>query len=767
MGLKSTFWRATFLILSTAYLIPEAIFNAQLVSLIGLGTPEESALEQLEVYGRAISGIGVTLLFADLLPAKFYKSTSKGVISLLILAAIIWPTVYFGQKALVENLLIAPSSSQEREYAVLSAVFRDALAINALEVADLEYDAQEIQTSENLTFLALFGGLLYADETLADNLESHKKDIIKQFVQKKAYQDFTQHFQDYSALYDRLSGNYSEYAKGSNKYNQTLADIPNREQGYWKNVEQEVNQGWEKYQQANKTFIARAEARAQKYGPKIYQYHESTNRCSEKYKKYSQRSRKAKCIERLHARYKREIDKAGLGYVEPSYWLIVEDISGLENTANTLLSGLLTGGLTTVMQGLSLATGGDGGIKDKRYKYTDDPEHYQLKILQHPNFQAQFKSETGYPMGIQTLTTFRTHNVTQQRIRKSLTEKGLTLSKNWKIANRNEFAQSVANKVKADADKQWQQAMKKKGLDLPINLDWDSFQLHHSVQKKIKLQMGDTYVRNIKSDWNQENFKRYVLDPNIEKRTLRYLDMIDDARVHFEDGGKYADAGKQALRSVIIPPISMSLSLFLICLTLIKLPIKLVEVIKPKWLEGQSKSVTVSIKSLPLILLIILPVMLVGNQFTAQTNSPVNYFLVKVEKASNSVFSYALRWTLHAQPVLHPMGLAFENKTNIYQNTKPFIHVLAKLDEQLPQWQLSNNQKKNMKDVIKGITRLTILPNVENATIRIMNIAPKYQSGMHLKPGAYDILVSANGYEAYREWHQLLAGEQNLEVILH
>ena len=220
MRLKSTFWRATFLILSAAYLIPEAIFNAQLVSLIGLGTPEESALEQLEIYGRAISGIGVTLLIADLLPAKFYKSTSKGVISLLILAAIIWPTVYFGQKALVENLLIAPSSSQEREYAVLSAVFRDALAINALEVADLEYDAQEMKTSENLTFLALFGGLLYADETLADNLESHKKDIIKQFVQKKAYQDFTQHFQDYSALYDRLSGNYSEYAKGSNKYNQ-------------------------------------------------------------------------------------------------------------------------------------------------------------------------------------------------------------------------------------------------------------------------------------------------------------------------------------------------------------------------------------------------------------------------------------------------------------------------------------------------------------------------------------------------------------------
>ena len=67
MRLKSTFWRATFLILSAAYLIPEAIFNAQLVSLIGLGTPEESALEQLEIYGRAISGIGVTLLILSLI----------------------------------------------------------------------------------------------------------------------------------------------------------------------------------------------------------------------------------------------------------------------------------------------------------------------------------------------------------------------------------------------------------------------------------------------------------------------------------------------------------------------------------------------------------------------------------------------------------------------------------------------------------------------------------------------------------------------------
>ena len=169
---KPKFWRAFFLVLSFAYLIPEAIFNAQLVSLIGLGTPQDQLLEQLEVYGRAISGIGVTLLLADLLPSKFYQSGLRAVVSLASLTCLVWPTVYFGQKLLVERFLIEPSSPEQREYAVLSAAFRDALAINAVQVTGLEYDTEIQESSENLTFLALFGGLLYADDKFAANLSS-------------------------------------------------------------------------------------------------------------------------------------------------------------------------------------------------------------------------------------------------------------------------------------------------------------------------------------------------------------------------------------------------------------------------------------------------------------------------------------------------------------------------------------------------------------------------------------------------------------------
>lgn len=763
---KPTLWRVFLFVLSVAYLIPEAIFNAQLVSLIGLGTPQDSQLEQLEVYGRAISGIGATLLLADFLPARYFRSAISGFSILFALACVVWPTVYFGQKIIVERVLIASSSAEQREQAVLSAAFRDALALNAVSVTGLEYDTELQNSSENLTFLALFGGLLYADNKLATNLENYKHQIVRQFVQKQTYRDFDLHYQDFSSLYVQLSESYEDYAKGSNTYNQKLAGIPQLEKEYWQAIEQKINQGWSDYQQATKTYVARAEARAQKYGPRIFEYHKQTNQCLERYSKSSQRDRRTQCIERLQARYKSEIDKAGLGYVEPNYWLIEEDVSGLENTANTAIAGVITGGLSTLLQALSLATGGDGGIKDKRYKYTDDPTHYQRRILAHPNFQAQFQKDTGYPMGIPDLGAFRNHDETQQRIRNTLKTKGLALPADWRVEQRLVFSQAVANKVKTDADAGWNDAMQRKGLSLPVNLQWQDFQLHPSVQSIIAQKMGDMYVDNVHADWSQANFKQYVLDPNIEKRTLRYIDMISDARVHFENGGKYAEAGKQALRSVLIPPISMFLSLFLICITILKLPIKAFELFKPDWQEHTPKWSRWVIKSIPILLICFLPSLLVQSTFTARADSPVNHFLEKVEENGHPVFSTVLGWTLHAQPILHPLGLSFEAHTGIYKKVEPLTHKLAGLDEILPITPSTSNATELSARATQKPVPLTVISNVEGAAIRIMNIKPKYQEGMLLAPGNYEFEIRAAGYQTYRRWHRISEDNHNLEIPL-
>ncbi|RMH40070.1 MAG: hypothetical protein D6694_10460 [Gammaproteobacteria bacterium] len=475
--LKPTFWRLFFFVISLAYLVPESIFNAQLVSLIGLGTPGESELEHLEIFGRAISGVGVTLLIADLLPARFYKSVTRGLLALLLLLGLIWPTVFFGQKWLVEQFLIKPSSAEQREYAVLSAILRDALALNAIKVTGIEYDSAEMHQPENLTFLALFGGLLYADDKLAEKLIPYQEKIIRRFVAMRAYQKLDDYYAQFTRMYEELSKAYREYAKASNQYNDTLNDMPRREQKYWQVVEDHVHDGWNKYQQAQKVYLARAEARAQKFGPKIYQYFEGLARCRKTYSGASQfaRTNRARCLERKQAHYKSEIVKAGLGYIEPDYWLIVEDVSALENAANTILGGVLTGGVSTALQLLDAATGGDGGIKDKRYKYTNNPEHYRLRFLAHPKFQSQFQKETGYPMNIDGLKAFRAHPVMQRKLREALKGKGVILPETWRIEERQAFSQAVVKAVKREADKRWKSEMRRRGLSLPPNLEWIEF----------------------------------------------------------------------------------------------------------------------------------------------------------------------------------------------------------------------------------------------------------------------------------------------------
>lgn len=765
--MKPFWWRALLLILATLYLIPEAIFNSQLVSLVGLGTPDAKDLEHLEIYGRAVSGVGVALLLADFLPKSMVAKFGRGLISLLALVCLVWPVVFYGQKYVIEKTLIEPSTAEQRQFATYSAALRDALAMNTIKVNGLDYDSADLKSSENLTFLALFGGLLYSDAALSDNIEQDKRKIIAAFVQKKAYQDFDKHYDDYSQLYDELVEKYKSYAQGSKRYNHTLATINEREQSYWQQVEQEINDGWGKYQKAQKAHIAKASARAQKYGPKIYDYHKQINKCSDRYDKSSEKERRNRCYERANADYRSDILKAGLGYIEPDYWLIVEDISMTENAASSILMGVLTGGVYTALQAASLATGGDGGIKDKRYKYTDDPDHYQVRFLQHPNFHSMFEKETGYPFTINNLMVFRGHETTAKKLRSHFKSKNLALPDNWTITQRATFAAAVHTKVTAQANAKWRQEMAKRGLSLDPNLSWGQFQLHPQIQEKIADRMGELYVNNIRADWNKKSFKEHVLDPNIAKRTDKYMAMLNSSEGKFADGGEFAQYGKQALRSVIIPPISMSLSLFLICLTFSKLPLKLWRLIKPAQSDRGFSVLSMLQKLIMPAIILIVPVLFIQNSFTKDEQSPVNYFLDKVNESSNPVFSFAIRWTLHAQPLLHPLGLKFEEQFHIYDKFSPLSHTLAKVDilrhgaaNLSPQQQQKRNYITNQK------TKLTILSNATNMTVRIMNIGPKYKPGILLKTASYDIQVSAPGYKTYRRWHQLDAGEQTLTLTL-
>ncbi len=59
---------------------------------------------------------------------------------------------------------------------------------------------------------------------------------------------------------------------------------------------------------------------------------------------------------------------------------------------------------------------------------------------------------------------------------------------------------------------------------------------------------------------------------------------------------------------------------------------------------------------------------------------------------------------------------------------------------------------KSLVDTGEKVASLTINTRPQNATVRILNIGPRYHRGMVLKPGSYHVEVSAPGYKTKKRW---------------
>jgi formylglycine-generating enzyme required for sulfatase activity len=63
--------------------------------------------------------------------------------------------------------------------------------------------------------------------------------------------------------------------------------------------------------------------------------------------------------------------------------------------------------------------------------------------------------------------------------------------------------------------------------------------------------------------------------------------------------------------------------------------------------------------------------------------------------------------------------------------------------------------------------RLFVDAHPAESQVRILNIKPRFYQGMELEPGRYDVEVRASGYDSFREWVRLEAGEdRTMEVRL-
>ncbi|MCL1036645.1 hypothetical protein L2750_05695 [Shewanella submarina] len=743
-------------ILSALYLLPEAIFNARLVQVAGGGSMDSNELHLVELFGRTISGIGVSLLLADwLLKGWLVRTVPRVIMGFVVITALAWPTVFFGQKLLIDKLLVDPSTSQQRQEAFFASILRSGLATNAVNISGLPYDPEHATKPEEMTFLALMGGLVYANSEFLGHVDQQKHAIVERYITNRAGTDFDNYYARYKGMRERLIGGWEEYQSGVKRYNAAIASSPARADKAWEQVESEVATGWNKYQKAQQAYWGRAEVRAQEMAPKIARLFDERNDCIERYQtKRKNPERLNSCIRSIDKDHERLLDKYHLSYQPLDYWLIRKE--GRIKGETTIGQSVMTLGLSALVAGLEHLTG-DAGEQVIHWVYSRDVSDYTPKIM--GLWQEKFEKETGYPMGIADLQTFRQHAVTARKVRARLAKEGIQLASTWQINQIGSFQNAVAKRVKQEADGKWNREMRKQGWQLTPNLSWGQFQRSETIQARIKREMGERYyVSPMLADWNNKEFYRFAIVPNIKRETEHWIGYLDASLSQFADGGPLAEEGKNALRSVLVPPISMGLSLLLVILTALKLPLKFWQLVRPGQVPNTLRDTAISMGLI--LAVVIVPLAMLESKFTAG-ESTAGYFFDQVEQQSSPVTAMALRWVVHTQPVVQPLGYGLDEVFGVTDWFSDNLeHSIGLLDASvMPVLAAGTGAKTQVSEVIddKGMLRLiplTVKSNAPGARIRIMNIKPKYKAGMQLPVSNYDIQVSAPGYQTERRWVQ-------------
>ena len=119
----------------------------------------------------------------------------------------------------------------------------------------------------------------------------------------------------------------------------------------------------------------------------------------------------------------------------------------------------------------------------------------------------------------------------------------------------------------------------------------------------------------------------------------------------------------------------------------------------------------------------------------------------KYKNSHYSINSYNSKVTIHSEMI------GYFNRNCAGKQSESAYRATHKLNKN--NVKIKEKATIKRKDIIISKYSLSIISFPKHSRIRILNIKPKYNNGMKLKKGKYNIEVSAKGYETSRKWIDL------------
>ena len=222
------------LLLTSVYLVFELGFNARLLDVVGANASHDE-VENIENYGRYISGVATTLVFwnfqiKNALSAQ--ASAIKVLISLLLSATLSVVGMYYFQKILVD-FLTDHTAADTRARAALLVPISHLIKSNDFKLAQLDLKPEAFESPEGKTFIATFALQALAVPKLFDKVAPQADGVFRMTVVQRRGQE-TESYAEFQKSASALKTKYvSDYSVGNRAYNDALNNIPIQQRDSW------------------------------------------------------------------------------------------------------------------------------------------------------------------------------------------------------------------------------------------------------------------------------------------------------------------------------------------------------------------------------------------------------------------------------------------------------------------------------------------------------------------------------------------------------
>ncbi|MBS9405450.1 hypothetical protein KG088_17740 [Halomonas sp. TRM85114] len=618
MFLSLPSWGVMLIGLQCLYLIFELSFKARLVDSVVVADPDY--FEYLSHVGRLLSGAGCTLLVFSLLRKWKTNNQAARISGHLVAAFIAFPTVYYGQEAII-NSLVEKSSAEQRMHAQHISLLKRGLATNVVVFKDIEFAPEDIERPEARTFINTIGFSVFFAPAYIDSVVENSDPILKQLAKHQANERLPEVYAEYLEARERVSGLSHQYNEANQNYYRQADEIEETARGIWRDAYLELQAQWEEKDRGNQGDSLR-EGFDRLYD-RLELYFIARARCDG----FGQKA----CLQHVNQEYNEQVKSSFGQQVAPEYWC--KPVQTRE---------------THVMQGGQFVEKQLGGGYDCSARHRTYIRDQFLKLQGVSSFQyATFKD-------------FVASAEVAAEVRSQLAEKDIRMPANYRLRDHESFINGVESELIRQLKQRFiDQAKSRFDAAIPPELGTEAFIAHPGVQLPLKEALGvESRTTPVPLNLSEKAFRDTILVARIEQSLAAERARLMVKTAYYADGEPYAEDGKLYVRSVLIPPVAMGLSLFFGLLNLVSL----LAISFNKFGMGHRAAATG--RYVLLAIIIVLPI-----AFSSQIAQTAPFQRI-VEETQESLGwgRYLVVWLTSLQPAIYPIGDAFADTLGLFDS---------------------------------------------------------------------------------------------------